>query len=90
MTGADVLLVGGPCDGERRHVNAHRQMITVDWELGPAVRDWDGTTVYVTRVGVASYRRTGPETFTHCRTPTVMGDHDFDLPEQQLPLEVRY
>lgn len=79
-----VNLIGGPFDGQRTRVNPARNYITLDWEDEDVERDWDGHTVYVTRVGQARYRRINETTFEHCPTQTAMGETDVAWPETWL------
>jgi hypothetical protein len=85
MSPHTVTLKGGPLNGETRRVNRTRNHITLDFESEDVERDWDGTTVYVTRIGQASYRRVDETTFEHCPTQTAMGETDVpwfeDLPD---------
>jgi len=76
-----VTLLGGPFDGQQRAVEQQRRLLTLEWEDETVERDdEDGCVLYVTRLGIATYRRTGETTFEHCRTPTAPGDTDLDLP----------
>lgn len=69
-----VRLEGGPFDGQTLELDATRQLLTLDWEDESLERDWDGTVVYVTRTGLATYRRIEPDRFEYCPTPTALGD----------------
>jgi hypothetical protein len=78
-----VMLVGGPFDGLPWKVSRERLLLTLGFDDGPA-EHWPPP---ARRTGLASYRRTSPTTFTHCRTPTGVGDDNWDLPERQFNLE---
>jgi hypothetical protein len=79
-------LVGGPFDGWRRPIDDTRQLVTYEFEDETVETDWDGSTVYATRVGLASYRRVGAHTFEHCPTPLAVGDAA-DITNNYQPLE---
>lgn len=87
MTRQQVRLVGGPRNGEIRDVDQGARLITVYWEDETVEQDWDGTTVYATRMRLASYRRVDRDTFEYCRTPVAIGDTELDLPERQLRID---
>jgi hypothetical protein len=69
-----VTLEGGPRHGDVIEVEWSRQMVTLDWEEESEWKEWDGTAVYVTRIGVATYRRVAADRFEHCVTPMAIGD----------------
>jgi len=82
-----VLLLGGRFDGEYRDIDPARRLLDVEWEEETVEQEWDGATVYVTRVGVESYRRVSTRTFVQCRTQSAMGDtENLELPVAQLRL----
>jgi len=70
----NVRLVGGPFDGDERPIDRTRTLIILSWEDETVEQDWDGTTVYATRVGLATYRRVDEQTFEFCRTPLAVDD----------------
>lgn len=79
-----VWLVGGPFDGERRAVDSQRRLLTLEWEDETVEREDGelGCVLYVTRLGIATYRRVDEHRFEYCRTPAALGDSDLDLPKE--------
>jgi len=85
-----VLLLGGRFDGEYRDIDPARRLLDLEWEEETVEQEWDGATVYVTRIGVESYRRVSTHTFVVCRTQSAMGDTDnLALWENQLEIETK-
>jgi hypothetical protein len=70
-----VRLEGGPFDGQTVELNAQQRLVTLQWEDELLERDGDdGCVLYITRVGLATYRYLEPDLFEHVPTPTAIGD----------------
>lgn len=71
-----VRLEGGPRHDDVVEINALLKATTLNWEEETLERDWDGTTVYTTRVGLATYRESAddPDVWEFVPTPTALGD----------------
>lgn len=78
-----VTLQGGPFDGDTRMVAPNWSEITIQYEVGVRLRDYGGPT-RVPLLELATYRRSGPDVFTFCRTqagPGDIGHRQFYQPE---------
>jgi hypothetical protein len=84
MTRQLVTLVDGPFDGDTRMVEPNFSEMTLSYVTGYALSDYGGEEpVRTEQTELASYRRTGPDVFTFCRTQAGLGDLDreFYTPE---------
>lgn len=81
----EVLLVGGPLDGETRMVDPARRVLTEPVDEYECERNYGDRIEHVTVTLIESYWRVDDSTFEHGRTPTALGDdeREFWKPDQE-------
>lgn len=68
-----VKLIGGPLDGQQVEVRYGARVVTFDFEDETVERDWDGTSVYATRISLVTYERGAKGRFYHTYTQGGIG-----------------